>query len=111
MGRVIYHIKGLLVVIWATLKNYINFLSVEKNRFEIVDFWSNFELLRQACRVTIAYLREIYVMLVFGAIFGASKATETLFFTIFFFVFLVIILQQKKTDFKLAFLIMTVDYA
>ena len=45
-GSVIYHIKVLSVVIRANFKNFENFFIVEKNRFEIFNFWSNFELLR-----------------------------------------------------------------
>ena len=39
-GWVIYHIKALSVVIRTTLKTSKKFHSVEKNRFEIFDFWS-----------------------------------------------------------------------
>ena len=44
MGRVIYHIKSILVVIPTILKNFDTFFfSVEKNRFEIFDFQFNFQ--------------------------------------------------------------------
>ena len=46
IGRVIYHIKVLLIVIRTILKNLKSiFFSVEKSRFEIFDFWSNLELI------------------------------------------------------------------
>ena len=41
-----YHIKALSVVIRTIFENFEKkFHSVEKNRFEIFDFWSNFELI------------------------------------------------------------------
>ena len=47
MGRLIYHIKALSIVIQTTIKNFESqFFSVEKNRSETFDFWSNFELVR-----------------------------------------------------------------
>ena len=46
------------------LKFWNFFHSVEKNRFEIFDFWPNFELIRWPCRLTIAYLsrKNLYLL-------------------------------------------------
>ena len=43
MGRMRYYFKALLIVIRSTIKK---FLIVEKNWFQILDYWSYFELIR-----------------------------------------------------------------
>ena len=42
---VMYHIKALSIVMRINLQNFKKVFSVEKNRFEVFDFWSNFELI------------------------------------------------------------------
>ena len=51
MRRVIYPNKALLVVIRKKFKTLL-FSRVEKNWFKFFDLWSNFELVRSACRLT-----------------------------------------------------------
>ena len=46
-GWVINHFKALLFVDLNIKKNQRPFHCVEKNRFEIFDFWSNFESFRE----------------------------------------------------------------
>ena len=54
-GGVIYQNKALSVVIPTTLENFKKKI-LEKDWLKVFDFWSNFDLIRRACRLTIAYL-------------------------------------------------------
>ena len=61
MGRVIYHIKALSIVIRTTSKNFKNFFNVEKN-------YSNFELIwcEHAGLQTLTLSRCTQISVVFG---------------------------------------------